>query len=88
LGTATETAVNFAGSARHGAVAGQRSANVVVGQHIAGTDDHSGSPGQRWYQMQLCYLEAAIIDFNQKHLLFSYSNLLTYLKLLAFRSLW
>src|SRR5262249_24519191 len=41
LGAAAETAIDFAASPRR-VVAGQRRANVVIGQYVTGTDDHRG----------------------------------------------
>jgi hypothetical protein len=44
LNLATQAAVNLAGRAR-ARDAGKRKANVVVGQHIAGTHNHELDPG-------------------------------------------
>jgi hypothetical protein len=42
LGAATETAINLAGGARR-SLSRERGPNVVVGEHVAGADDH-GNP--------------------------------------------
>ena len=39
LGAATETAINLAGGARR-PLSRERGPNVVVGEHVAGADDH------------------------------------------------
>jgi hypothetical protein len=80
LCAATETAIDFAASPRR-VVAGQRRANVMIGQHIARTNDHrsevpvaviTGIGHTRNY----AYLGPAKNDFNQKSTLLRYSKLL------------
>ena len=63
LRAAAETAVHFTASPRR-VVAGQRRADVVVGQHVTGADDHRGKVPVAL--MQLFYLEPAKTDFQSK----------------------
>jgi hypothetical protein len=63
LRAAAETAVHFTASPRR-VVAGQRRADVVVGQHVTGADDHRGKVPVAL--IQLFYLEPAKTDFQSK----------------------
>ena len=80
LRAAAETAIDFAASPRR-VVAGQRRANVMVGQHVTGTDDHRGNvpialAAGIGHTRNYAYLRPAKNDFNQKSLLLRYSKLL------------
>ena len=80
LRAAAETAIDFAASPRR-VVAGQRRANVMVGQHVTGTDDHRGNvpialAAGIGHTRNYAYLGPAKNDFNQKNLLLRYSKLL------------
>jgi hypothetical protein len=70
LSTATETIVNFAGGARGSLLGGKRRSNVVVGQHIAGADDHRSTPGRSWYQLQLSLFSAGKFGLQTEKALF------------------
>ena len=95
LGAAAEAAIDLTGGPRR-FVAGERRADVVVGQHIAGANDHRDTT-RRSIGSTRNYLRPSKIDFNQKTLLFSYSNLLgsqaiplraTLMRALATKCLW
>ena len=80
LRAAAETAIDFAASPRR-VVAGQRRANVMVGQHVTGTDDHRGNvpialAAGIGHTRNYAYLGPSKNDFNQKSLLLRYSKLL------------
>jgi hypothetical protein len=74
LGAAAEAAIDLTGGPRRFR-AGERRADVVVGQHIAGTNDHRDTV-RRSVGSTRNYLRPSKIDFNQKTLLFSHSKLL------------
>ena len=80
LGAAAEAAIDFAASPCR-VIAGQRRANVVIGQHVTGTDDHRGKVPVALvagigHRRNYAYLGPAKNDFNQKSLLLRYSKLL------------
>lgn len=90
LGAAAKTAVDLTRRPRRGLPVGKRRAHVVVGQHIAGADDHLRNDhcrkdvpkdlltglGNLVTHATVGSLMPARNDFNQKSLLFSYSKLL------------
>ena len=80
LRAAAETAIDFAASPCR-IVAGQRRANVLIGQHVTGADDHRGKVPVAQvagigHTRNYIYLGLAKNDFNQKSLLLRYSKLL------------
>ena len=74
LGAAAEAPIDLTSGPRR-FCPGERRADVVVGQHIAGTNDHRDTT-RRSVGSTRNYLRPPKTDFNQKTLLFSYSNLL------------
>ena len=50
LGAAAEATIDFAAGARR-TVTGERRAHVLVGQHVAGADDHCGTVPADWSRM-------------------------------------
>ena len=52
LGAAAQAPIDVAGRSRRGFIARQSGAHVLVGQHVAGTDDHSRGPAADWYHLQ------------------------------------
>jgi hypothetical protein len=68
LWAAAEATVYLTCRPRRRRIVCQRATNIVVGQHIAGTDNH-GRPDQiDWYQVQLSHLGRAEVDFNQNRI--------------------
>jgi hypothetical protein len=68
LGAAAEAAIDFTGGARRRLVARKRGTDVVVGQHIAGADDHSKSARRRVSTNRNYSVPRAEDDFNQNML--------------------
>ena len=52
LGAAAQAPIDVAGRSRWGFIARQSGTHVLVGQHVAGTDDHSRGPAADWYHLQ------------------------------------
>jgi hypothetical protein len=64
LGAAAQAAIHLASRTWRYGVASERSADVVIAQHVTGTDNHS-SPERIGTNCNYLYLVRAKVDFNQ-----------------------
>jgi hypothetical protein len=64
LRAAAQATIDLAGGARRYSIAGERPADVVVAQHVTGTDNHS-CPEPIGIKCNYRYLGRAKVDFNK-----------------------
>jgi hypothetical protein len=76
LGAAAQAPIDVAGRSRRRFIARQSGAYVLVGQHVAGTDDHFRGPAADWYHLQL-FNSAGDEAAQEEILVLSGSNLPT-----------